>query len=230
MGLFSVNKSSSTTQLATTNNYDQRQVNDASGGGVIGSGNAVNSGNTWLDLTQLTTSNTQNTQTNTSNAYTDSSSRTTSDSGNTSASWTDNSNRAVTSNSYGTDPGVQHIADTNAALLATLGQQQGDSMKVIAGLGATGIKQMGESATNLFGQAEQNSAQVWTHTLDASQEALKNMFSAASSTLSAGTQLAQGAMATYQPADSKASDNQTKVAILGVIAIIVAAFIQSRKG
>ena len=46
---------------------------------------------------------------------------------------------------------------------------------------------------------------------------------AASGPLAGGTE-------TYQPADSKASDNQTKVAILGVIAIIVAAFIQARKG
>lgn len=185
MGLFSVNKSSSTTQLATTNNYDQRQVNDA-GGGIIGTGNLM-----------------------------------------------DNSvsiSSQSTNNSYGTDPGVQHINDTNAQLLATLGDQQGDAMKVIAGLGAAGIKQMGESATSLFGQAEQNSAQAWSHTLDASQDALDKMFSASSSILSAGTTLAQGAMSTYQPADSKASDNQTKVAILGVIAIIVAAFIQSKKG
>jgi hypothetical protein len=193
MGLF--NKSSTTNQSATTNNYDQRQVYDA-GGGIIGSNNKVDKSTTLNEQFQTTS----------------------------------NSNNRTNVTSYGTDPGVQHINDTNAALLATLGQQQGDSIKVIAGLGADGIKQMGESATSLYGMAEQNSAQVWTHTLDASQEAMDKMFSAAQGVLGASTSLAQGAMSTYQPADSKASDNQTKIAILGVIAIIVAAFIQSKKG
>lgn len=183
MGLF--NKSSSTTQTATTNNFDQRQVNDQSGNaGIIGTGN--NSGN----FTSVST--------NVSN--------------------------------IGTDPGIERMTALNDQLLATLGDQQGDSMRVIAGLGAAGIQAMGQSATNLFSQSEQNSAQVWTHTLDASQEAMDKMFSAASGVLGAGTTLAQGAMSTYQPADSKASDNQTKIAILGVIAIIVAAMIQAKKG
>lgn len=227
MGLFSVSKSSTTQQQQTTNNYDQRQVNDA-GGGIIGNGDSINNSTNLLDLTSVF----------------DGSNRSTNDSGNTLASWSSaNTNSGNTSNvnasrtstttnytSNGTDPGVSSINATNAELLATLGDQQGDALKVIAGLGTNGIRQMGESATSLFGTAEQNSAQVWTHTLDASQEAMDKMFTAASGVLGASTQLAQGAMQTYQPADSKASDNQTKVAILGVIAVIVAAFIQARKG
>jgi hypothetical protein len=254
VGLFSVNKSASSTNNATTNNYDQRQVNDASGGGIVGNGNSIDNSKSWFDLTSIqstqnnvrsdSTSNSGNTSNsdNTSANWFDLSNKSTntSDSNNTSAAWTDsrttssvdNSNHAMTTNytSTGTDPGVSSINGTNAALLATLGSQQGDAMKVIAGLGATGIRQMGESATNLFGQAEQNSAQVWTNTINASQDAMDRMFSAASGVLGASTQLANGAMQTYQPADSKASDNQTKIAIIGVIAIIVAAFIQARKG
>lgn len=184
MGLFSVNKSSSTTQLATTNNYDQRQVNDA-GGGIIGNGNALDA------------------STNTAINY--------------------------NTTSIGTDPGVVSITQLNNQLLGTLGDQQGDTMKAIAGMNVDTLKSLGESATNLFGQSEQNSAQAWSHTVDASSAVLDKMFSAAGNVLNAGTTLAQGAMQTYQPADSKASDNQTKIAILGVIAIIVAAFIQAKK-
>lgn len=193
-----------------------------------------NSGNTsanWssADNSDRSTNNSGNTSANWSTS--------TANSGNTSANWTDNSRsstaytdaRSTTTNSYGTDPGVAHINDTNAALLATLGQQQGDAMSVIANLGTTGIKQMGESATSLFGQAEQNAAQVWSNTLDASNDALDRMFSAAAGITTASTTLAQSAMSTYQPADSKASDNQVKIALLGAAAIVLAAMI-SKKG
>lgn len=180
MGMF--NKSSSTNNTATTNNYDQRQVNDA-GGGIIGNGNALDAS------THLSYSTTN----------------------------------------IGTDPGIVQMTALNDQLLGTLADQQGDAMKVIAGLGTSGIQAMGESATNLFSSAEQNSAQVWTHTLDASQEAMDKMFSAASGVLGASTSLAQGAMSAYEPTDNKTSDNQTKIAILGVIAVIVAALIQAKK-
>jgi hypothetical protein len=183
-GLLSVSKSSNTTQQATTNNYDQRQVYDA-GGGIIGNGNSLDaSTNTAINYNTTT---------------------------------------------IGTDPGIAQIASLNDQLLATLGDQQGDAMKVIAGLGSDTIKQLGESATNLYSQSEQNSATAWSHTVDASQEVIDKMFSAAGNVLNAGTTLAQGAMQTYQPADSKASDNQVKIALLGAAAIVLAAFI-AKKG
>lgn len=193
--------------------------NSGAGGGIIGNGDSINNSTNLTDLTSVSTSNSGNTSAWWSSAN--------SNSGNTV-----NANRSSTTTNYttnGTDPGVARIAELNDQLLATLGDQQGDAMKVIAGLGAQGIKTMGESATNLFGQAEQNSAQVWTNTLSASQDALDKMFTAAGNVLGAGTQLATGAMQTYQPADAKASDNQVKIALLGGLAVIVAALI-SRKG
>lgn len=206
-----LSKNTSAVTNTTQNNYDQRQVNDASGGGFIGSGNAF--------LTSLTSIDASNRSTSTS----------WSDSSRTSASWSDSSTHNTTTNNVGTDPGIAHIAALNDQLLGALGDQQGDTMRVIAGLGTTGIRQMGESATNLFQTSAANSAQAWSHTLDVASQALDMSFSAAHDALGASTGLAQGAMQTYQPADNKASDNMAKVMMVLGVAVVVVVLIASRK-
>jgi hypothetical protein len=178
MGLFSSSKSSTSNQSNTTNTYDQRQVNDASGGGtLIGSG---------AHVTSTTTIST-------------------------------------------VDPGLKAIAGQAAALVQSIDHQQGDTMKVIAGLGTAGIKAMGDSATKLFSQAESNSATAWGHTIDASEATLDKMFGAASGILQTSTGLAQAAMSAYEPSDNKASDNTVKV-VAYVAAAAVVAFLLTRKG
>ena len=134
----------------------------------------------------------------------------------------DNSNRSIntTSNSYGTDPGVVHINETNANLLRAVNETNSDSVQAIAGFGVQAIGKMGEAATNIYSQAGQNSAQAWGHTLDVGQEALDKMFDSSTRVLSTAERIATGAMSTYQPADTRQSDNTAKVAIIGAAALV----------
>jgi len=208
MGLFSSSKSSTSNQSNTTNTYDQRQVNDASGGGLM------------LGAAAKLTS-TQNT------AINDASN------GGLVLGGSARIANTTTTTINSVDPGIAKtmatLAGQNTAALHALSDQQGDTMKVIAGLGATGIKTMGDSATKIFSQAESNSATAWGHTVDASEKALDRMFSAASGVLSTSNGLAQAAIAAYQPADNKASDNTVKV-VGYLAAAAVVAFLLTRKG
>lgn len=208
MGLFSGGNSSSS---STTNNYDARTYNTdrrQDNSGDNRNNTSIDSGNAWsYDLSNRSTNllDTSNRSTNL---------------------WSDSSNRSVT-NITGTDPGVVDLARIQANYGSDLASGQTDSVRAIAGFGASSLASMGDSATKLFEQSSSNSAQAWGHTVDVASEALNKAFDTSTATLKAAQGMASSAMATYQPAEKSTADTTKYLMLAG--AALAALFI-FRKG
>ena len=132
----------------------------------------------------------------------------------------DDSNRSVTNvTNTGTDPGVVRLAELQAQFMGAAAGQQTDAVKTIAAMGADGIRRMGESVTDLYGQAGSNTAQAWSHTLDASQALMAKVLDQAGSTSSAAGRLAEVAISSYQPAENKQADTSLRLGMLAAAAV-----------
>lgn len=135
----------------------------------------------------------------------------------------DLSNRSTTTLNYtGTDggavDGAVQLGKLNAGLLQALGEDQGDTVKVIARMGVDNLNTTAGAATNLFATAADNTAASWTHTVDKSADLLDRMLTNAQATITGAQTVATDAMSAYQPSDNKTADTM-KYAVIAAAAI-----------
>lgn len=164
---------------STTNQYDNRVVlgNDAVQLGA-GADYARDSNNTTINRTNFEVN--------------DSSSR-------------DYSNRSVINNT-GTDGGSVEIARFNSQLLQSVSENQGDTVRLLAAMGADGISRQAEAATDLFATAAENSSASWTHTIDKSADLIDRLLKTAQGTIAGANAVATKAVDSFTPTANKQAD------------------------
>lgn len=115
------------------------------------------------------------------------------------------------------------IAKFNAELLRGVSSDQTDTVKAVAQFGTDQIRELGGAVTDLFDNAGNQTSAAWTHTIDKSAEAFENLLTTARSTTDSARALAEQALQTYQPADSKMGDTfkYSAIAAAVVVALMV---------
>ena len=275
----------STATTNTTNQFDNRNVlgNGATQVGAYGSlatnsnnrttnsfdirdssSHLSNSNNTsslsFLDDSSHFSNSNNTSNTTSSLSFSDASSRY-ANSGNTSnLSFSDDSrHNSGNTSSYsftGTDGGAVNIARFNSQLLQAVGENQGDTVRLLAQMGADGISKQSAAATNLFttGSAEagkawghtvdkagavleglmngqriagQQNASTWGSTLDAASSVVERMLGSAQATITGAQTVARDANAASQPSDSKNTDTLRYALFAGAALAAVMLF---RKG
>ena len=98
------------------------------------------------------------------------------------------------------------IVELNSALLRDMGINQTDATKFIADMGADTIARLGESFTNVASVSASNSSRASEHMLDATEGVIDKLLAASARSSDGAQSLAQAAMSSYQPADSKMGD------------------------
>jgi hypothetical protein len=123
----------------------------------------------------------------------------------------------------GTDPGLVQMAKLNAEMLGAVAESQSDTVRFMAGMGAQSIRDMGGAAGDMYTAAFQNTARAWEHTLDAGTGLIGQMLAGANKTTDAAQQVAQSAIAGFQPAQNSQSDTMkwAAVAAVGLIALLL---------
>ncbi|MEO8805848.1 MAG: hypothetical protein ABI433_07190 [Burkholderiaceae bacterium] len=216
---------------STTNQYDNRVVlgNDAVQLGA-GADYSRDSNNTTLNRTSFEVNDSSVHDLSTHNATSflvnDSSSRDYSTSNDTSFLVNDSRNQSsvitdarnlsdASSRSYlnsgnttinSTDGGAVDIARFNAQLLQSVSQNQGDTVRLLAAMGADGISRQAEAATNLFATAADNSAASWTHTVDKSADLIDRLLMTAQGTIAGANAVATKAVDSFTPTANKQAD------------------------
>lgn len=221
MGLFSSRRTNTSTTSTTNNLYDQRSVNDA-GGGVIGSGN-------YLDSSSQTSFSDDD------QSFVDSSNR---------------SSTVINAIDPGAVQFAQRTAELNASLLGRVAESGNDSARLLGSMALSTARGLGESAgadarslgtfalstagnlggqvTDLYRTAGQNTATSWAATIGASERLTNRLLDAAQNTTATAGGVARAAISSFQPSENKAQDTALK---LGMIAAAMAAlFFLMRKG
>ena len=241
-------KSSTSAPKTTTNQADNRVAvgNDGASIGAFGtyqrdSGNAsaLNSGNnsnntnrTAFEVNDSSSrdfsdrSNSNNTN-RTSFEVNDSSSRDSSDRRTFSdsrdlSSWSDS--RDMSSYSFtGTDGGSVQIAKFNAGLLQAVGENQGDTVRALAQMGARGITDQAAAATNLFATGSAEATKAWGHTVDKSSELIDRLLTTAQGTITGAQTVARDAISSFQPTENKTAGTMqyAVLAAAGIAAIFI---------
>ena len=240
MGLFSSRSSNtSSTNYQTTNNFfDQRSVNDA-GGGIIGSGSAINTTNA-LDMSDRSSNfyDASNRSTNlydlsdrsftdrsdnsltftdfsdrsftdrSDRSFTDRSDRSTRTDDDTTSIWSDTSNRSVTTINT-IDPGTlratEQLGRLNTEFLGAALEGTNDSARALGSMAIQYGSRLGESVTNLYAAAGQNTVTSWGQTIGAAERLTNRLLDQAGRTVSEAGGVAQAAIAGFQPAENKAN-------------------------
>lgn len=147
----------------------------------------------------------------------------------------DSSNRSTTDShnifnytTTATDAGAVEIARMGSALQQALSEGQGDAVKTIARFGADAITSQAQAATDLFATGSAEASKAWGHTIDASAEMIDKLLTTAQGTITGAQTVARDAISSYMPSENKAMDSSTKVAIIGALAVLAAAFITKR--
>lgn len=176
---FGGSKSSSSNSTNVTNQYDQRAI-------------------TTVD-DRDTTSN-----------YTADNSVRISDSSSRSNSWADNSDRSnrstTTTNITTSDPGAVRLGELNSQLLGMVAETQTDAVKTLANFGTQGFAHLGESVTDVYKTAGQNTAQAWSATVNKSGDLIEKLIGAAGQNSDAARSIAQSAISSFQPTENKQGD------------------------
>jgi|KBSMisStandDraft_5_1062788.scaffolds.fasta_scaffold458015_1 hypothetical protein len=120
----------------------------------------------------------------------------------------------------GTDGGAVQIAKFNADLLSSVSQDQGDTVRLIAAMGADGVARQAEAATDLFATSSTAASAAWGHTLDASGELIDKLLQTAQGTVAGANAIASQAVASYTPTENKNADAIKYAAI--AVAVFVA--------
>ena len=186
-------------------------------------------------------------QRNTSTAYTDA--RNLSDAS--------SRNFANSNNVYntGTDGGSVRIAEFNAQLLRAVSADQGETVKLLAQMGADGVSKQAGAATNLFATSSASSSAAWGHTIDRSAELVDKLMSTsrenagtaaaswghtvdksaelidkllftARGTVAGANAVASQAVASFTPTANKQADAM-KYAMLAAVALIAMKFLKA---
>ena len=203
--------------------------------------------NSQVDLsTQVTDSSSSSWWQDLSQSFTDSSNRSTNVTDTSSSSWwqdlsqafTDSSNRSTNDNRTNdnhsvtnlttTDGGSIEIARFNSALLQHVATTQSDAVKTVARFGTDAIRTQAQAATDLFATGSAEASKAWGYTVDASSELIDKLLSTAQSTVAGAQTVARDAIGSYQPPDNAAASASMKVAMLGAVAVLAAAYISRR--
>jgi threonine dehydrogenase-like Zn-dependent dehydrogenase len=135
------------------------------------------------------------------------------------ASYTDASRVNVT----GADSA--RIVEANAGLLRGLASEQTDAVKLMSAMGYDTLRSMGGSATNILETAGQNTRLASEHMLDATEGVIDKLLTASGRSSDQAAQLAASAIASYQPAESKAGD-ALKYGAIAAAAVVALAFLK----
>lgn len=111
------------------------------------------------------------------------------------------------------------VAQFGAELLRDVSADQTDTVKTLAAFGTDTIRELGGAVTDLYDNAGNQTAAAWTHTIDKSAEAFENLLTTARSTTDSARSLAEQALQTYQPADSKIGDTMKYSAIAAAVVV-----------
>lgn len=202
---------------STTNQYDNRVVlgNDAVQLGV-GADYARDSNNTTINRTDFEVNDSSvhdlSTHNSTSFLVNDSSSRDYSsrtsltDARNLSDASTRSYSNSGNTTINSVDGGSVEIARFNSQLLSEVSQNQGDTVRLIAAMGADGISRQAEAATNLFATAAENSSASWTHTIDKSADLIDRLLMTAQGTIAGANAVATKAVDSFTPTANKQAD------------------------
>lgn len=149
------------------------------------------------DNRQVTTVDDRDTTTNTSSSY-------------------DLSNRSVTTvNNTSTDPGIVRIAELQSQLAGAVAETGNDTLKAVAGLGASAFNDLTGSLSNISSSNER----AWSHTVDAASGVIEGLLTTAKDSTDAAKSLAASAIASYQPSDNKTADTFKAVGIAAAVAL-----------
>ncbi len=138
------------------------------------------------------------------------------------SSWTDS--RDMSSYSYtGTDGGSVQIAQFNAGLLQAVSENQGDTVRALAQMGARGITDQAAAATNLFATGSAEATKAWGHTVDKSSELIDRLLTTAQGTITGAQTVARDAISSYQPTENKTAGTMqyALIAAAGIAAIFI---------
>ena len=134
----------------------------------------------------------------------------------------DYSNRSV-SNWTGTDGGSVQIAGFNSQLLRSVSENQGDTVRLLAAMGADGISKQAAAATNLFATGSAEAGKAWGHTVDKSSELIDRLLTSASATVTGAQTVARDAISSFQPTENKQAGtmNYALLAAVAIVAIFI---------
>lgn len=121
--------------------------------------------------------------------------------------------------STGTDAGAVKLAETNTEFLKAAAASQGDAAKFIAQAGAGMVADMGEALTDLYATAGSNNTRAWQSTLDTAGGLIDRMLGAAEQTSAGAREVAQAAIASYQPTENKMGDAFKYAAIAAAVVV-----------
>ncbi|OWQ83842.1 hypothetical protein CDN99_25590 [Roseateles aquatilis] len=242
--------SSSTATNTTSNYYDQRSVVDASGGGFVGSGNAIDASQTWTQYTDTsnrsTTNWTDQSQTNWTQNTDNSNRSTTNWTDNSQTNWTqntDNSNRSTTNWTQTTnvvDAGQTDMA-RQVALAAIKAASDSSASATSAAISAqnSAVASNEKAVKQVLDLASSNSNAAFKSSADAmgwAGERFDQLAGLTGDLLKAGQKQADAAAtnvaAAYDNAASQANGNKTlTIAALAAVGLVAAVVVFSnRKG
>lgn len=131
----------------------------------------------------------------------------------------DSSSHDVSYTTIGTDGGAVKIAEFNAQLLRELSQDQGDTVKLIAQMGADNFTKQTQAATDLFATSSTAAERAWTHTIDESSEIMDRLLLTAKDTISGANAIASQAVSSFEPTENKSADTIKYAAIAAAVLV-----------
>ena len=118
----------------------------------------------------------------------------------------DSSSRDYRTSYVGTDGGAVQIAKFNADLLSSVSENQGDTVRLLAQMGADGISRQAGAATDLFATSSTAASAAWGHTIDKSAELIDSLLSTAQGTVAGANAVATKAVDSFTPTANKQAD------------------------
>lgn len=106
----------------------------------------------------------------------------------------------------GTDGGAVKIAEFNRQLMGEMVRSQTDATKFLTDAGARVLDNLGGSVTDALAKSGANSAQAWSHTIDASESIIGSLTASARANADAGQVIATAALNANKNDSSAASD------------------------
>ena len=156
--------------------------------------------------------------------FTDSSSR------DYSQRWEDRSSTSTQTTITNTGTDAARIVELNAALLQAVGEDQGETVRLISRMGADSLATAGAAATNLFATSSAEASRAWGLTLDKAGEVLEGLFATAGKAVSDTTNAAESVAArgfaiTPGGQANTSTDNTMKLAAIGAAVVLGAIFL-----
>lgn len=117
----------------------------------------------------------------------------------------------------GTDGGAVQIAKFNAELMAEQVRAQTDGTKFLIGAGSDVLNKMGDSVTKIYQQSGANTAEAWSHTIDASATIMDRLTAGSKANADAAQTVAVAALNANKSDASGMSDTVKYLAIAAAV-------------